>query len=56
MHDITVEVSKNSRSETFLKKIYSDIEHFNARNEKKCFNGFSFTIICAEAAKLFGQA
>ena len=54
--DTTVEVSKIVEEKPFLTFFYSDIEHFNARNEKKCFNGFSFTIICAEAAKLFGQA
>ena len=56
MHDITVEVSKIVEEKPFLTFFYSDIEHFNARDEKNCFNGFSFTIICAEAAKLFCQA
>ena len=56
VRDITVEVSKIMEEKPFLTFFYSDIDRFNARNEKKRFKGFCFTIIGAETVKLFGQA
>ena len=56
VRDITVEVSKIREEKPFLTFFYSDIDRFNARNEKKRFKGFCFAIISAETVKLFGQA